>query len=159
MRVGMGWDVHKLTSGCCLVLGGVIVSSSVKSVAHSDGDVLCHAIIDSILGAANLGDIGSFYPETKENENMRSIDALREVSRIVREYGYRILNVDTTVILSGVRLSPFRDQIKGALESVLGCPVSVKFKSGNGVGEIGIGKAVEAQAVCLLSESIEKGSD
>ncbi len=159
MRIGIGWDVHRLTKGCCLVLGGVMVSDSVKPIAHSDGDVLCHAIIDSLLGAANLGDIGSFYPETEENENMRSLDALKEVSRIIRECGYSIVNVDSTVILSGVKLSPFRDQIEGSLESVLGCPVSIKFKSGNGVGETGSGKAVEARAVCLLSERVEEGSD
>ena len=159
MRVGTGWDIHKLERGCCLVLGGVIVSDSVRSVAHSDGDALCHAIIDSLLGAADLGDIGSFFPETEENKGMRSIDALKEIIRFIREYGYRISNVDATVILSGIRLSPFRDQIKGSLESVLGCPVSIKFKSGNGVGEIGSGRAIEVQAICLLSESVEEGSD
>lgn len=159
MRIGIGWDIHKITSGCCLVLGGVIVSGDVKAVAHSDGDALCHAIIDALLGAASFGDIGSFYPEIEENKDMRSIDALKEISRMIRESGYDIVNVDTTVALSGVRLSPFRDQIKGSLEGILGCPVSVKFKSGNGVGEIGRGEAIEVLAVVLLSERVEKGSD
>ena len=159
MRVGIGWDVHRIEEGCCLVLGGVIVSDSVKAVAHSDGDVLVHAIIDAILGAASLGDIGSFFPEVEENRNMRSLDALRKIVDIVGRLGYRIESVDSTVIFSKGRLSPFRDQIKGNLEGVLGCEVSVKFKSGNGVGEVGRGEAVEALAVVLLSEGIKESSD
>ena len=156
MRIGIGWDVHKITDGCCLILGGVIVSDKVRVLAHSDGDVLCHAIIDALLGASNLGDIGSFYPEIEKNRGMKSIDALREILKIVKEYGYDIVNVDSTIVLSEVKLSPFRDQIEGSLESVLGCPVSVKFKSGNGVGELGKGEAIKAIAAVLLSERIEE---
>ena len=159
MRVGIGWDIHRIEEGCCLVLGGVVVSNSVKAVAHSDGDVLVHAIIDAILGAASLGDIGSFFPEVEENKGIRSLDALRRIVDIVRKLGYRIESVDSTVIFSKGRLSPFRDQIKGNLEGMLGCEVSVKFKSGNGVGEVGKGKAVEALAVVLLSEGIKESSD
>ncbi len=159
MKVGIGWDIHKIVDGCCLILGGVIVSNEKTTIAHSDGDALCHAIIDSLLGAANLGDIGSFYPEIEKNKDMSSIDALNEISRVVRNLGYYIVNVDATVILSGVRLSPFRDQIMGSLEAVLGCPVSVKFKSGNGIGEVGNGKAIEVHAVALLSERVDERSD
>ncbi len=159
MRVGIGWDVHRVEEGCCLVVGGVIVSSSIRFVAHSDGDVLTHAVIDAILGAAALGDIGSFYPESDSTKNMRSFDALKEVVSIVEKLGYRVINLDSTVIASKVRLSPFRDQIVGNFQTVLGCDVSVKFKSGNGVGEVGRGGAMEAMAVVLLDEGIQERSD
>jgi 2-C-methyl-D-erythritol 2,4-cyclodiphosphate synthase len=159
MRVGIGWDIHRLEDGCCLVVGGVVVSSEKRAIAHSDGDVLTHAIIDALLGAAVLGDIGSFYPEVEENKDMRSVDALKEIVKLIRKLDFKVVNIDSTVILSGLRLAPFRDQIKGTLESIFGCEVSIKFKSGNGVGEVGRGEAIEAIAVVLLSEGIEKNSD
>jgi len=159
VRVGIGWDVHRLEKGCCLIVGGVIVSQDLRAIAHSDGDVLAHALIDALLGAAGLGDIGSFFPETEENKGMRSIDALRKIVKIIRKLGYGIESVDSTVVVSGVKLSPFRDQIVGNLEGILSCPVSVKFKSANGVGDVGKGKAIEAMVAVLLSEGIEERTD
>ena len=152
MRIGIGKDVHRLEKGGRLILGGVVVSRQHHPAAHSDGDVLCHAIADALLGAAKLGDIGKIYPETKENEGMSSLEALKEIAKLVESKGWKISSVDSTVFLSVVRLSPLREEIEESLEKALGCEVSVKFKSGNGVGEVGRGEAVEALAVVLLEK-------
>ncbi len=150
LRIGFGYDIHKLSEGGRLVIGGVIVSEDLHAVAHSDGDVLCHAIIDALLGAANLQDIGAIFPETEENRGMSSIEALKGVFEMIERAGYEVINVDSTVVFSRFKLSKFREDIENALSNSLRCPVSVKFKSGNGVGEIGEGRAIQAFATALL---------
>ena len=150
MRVGFGYDVHPLKDGGKLVIGGVVVSEEIGVVAHSDGDVLCHAIIDAILGASLMGDIGRVFPE-EEYEGMNSLEALKSVVSKVGERGYEIVSVDSTVVVSKPRLAGFARDIRSNLVEALGCEsVSVKFKSGNGVGDVGSGKAIEAFAVVLM---------
>ena len=150
MRVGFGYDVHPLKDGGKLVIGGVVVSEEIGVVAHSDGDVLCHAIIDAILGASLMGDIGRVFPE-KDYEGMNSLEALKSVVSKVKERGYEIVSVDSTVVVSKPRLAGFARDIRSNLVEALGCEsVSVKFKSGNGVGDVGSGKAIEAFAVVLM---------
>ncbi len=154
LRVGFGYDIHQIVENeGKLVIGGVIVSQNIRSVAHSDGDVLCHAIIDAILGAIGEGDIGKLFPETERTKGMSSIKALKKVVKIAKEKGYELINIDSTVVFSKLKLSDFRERIIHALSEVLNCPVSVKFKSGNGIGEVGQGMAIEAFATALLKRS------
>ena len=153
MIVGFGWDVHPLAESGRLVIGGVLISESLGVVAHSDGDVLCHAIADALVGVVFGKDIGELFPESPENENMDSLSALSEIAGMVENEGFRIVNVDCTVVFSRFKLSPFRPKIASNLKRALSCDnVSVKFKSGNSVGEVGKGKAIESFAVVLLEE-------
>ncbi len=150
MRIGFGYDVHPTKSEGRMILGGILVSEEIGVIAHSDGDVLCHALIDAILGACGMGDIGRLFPEDR-NEGMNSLEALREVVEMALNRGFKLINVDTTVVLSKPRLEEYGEKIRENLKFVLRCEnVSVKFKSGNGVGEVGRGKAIEAFAVVLV---------
>ena len=151
-KIGFGYDIHKLESGGKLIIGGSVVKEGIHSVAHSDGDILAHAVIDALLGAANLTDIGEMFPETEKNKGMNSMEALKLVMEKISRMGYKVMNLDTTVVCSVAKLSPFREEISKNLQSILRCDVSVKFKSGNGVGDIGTGKAIEAFAVVLVEK-------
>ncbi len=150
MRIGFGYDVHPTKSEGRMILGGILVSEEIGVIAHSDGDVLCHALIDAILGVCGMGDIGRLFPEDR-NEGMNSLEALREVVEMALNRGFKLINVDATVVLSKPRLEEYGEKIRENLKFVLRCEnVSVKFKSGNGVGEVGRGKAIEAFAVVLV---------
>ena len=159
MRIGHGYDIHRLQAqkdaGFCL--GGVWLCCDCIVVAHSDGDVLCHAIIDSLLGALALGDIGVHFPPQEARwRGAKSLDLLRGLYREkILANGYRLVNLDATVILQHLRLRPFiepiRQELSGALSvlSELG-HISVKAKTKEGLGAVGRGEAIEAYAVCLL---------
>jgi len=151
IKVGLGYDIHKIESGGKLIIGGVVVKEGIHSVAHSDGDILAHAVIDALLGASAMADIGEMFPKTEGNKGMNSMEALKSVVEKVSNKGYKILSMDTIVVCAVVKLSPFREMIRENLKRVLGCDVSVKFKSGNGVGEVGRGKAIEAYAVVIVN--------
>ena len=138
MRIGHGYDVHRLVAGRPLVLGGVVVPSEVGLDGHSDADVLTHAIIDALLGAAALGDIGALFPDT---------DA---------EAGYAVGNVDATVVLQRPKLRPHIDAMRERLAAALGVglgQVSVKATTGEGMGFVGSGEGAAAHAVCLLIQA------
>jgi len=153
MFIGFGYDRHPLVEGRKLVLAGVEIDSPVGSLGHSDGDVLSHAIIDALLGAAGLGDIGTWFPETEEYRDANSLELLKKTMNMIEERGFKVINVDSTVVLSGVRLSTYRDRILENLKSVLKTPhVNVKFKSGNTLGFEGEGRGISAYAVCLVEE-------
>ena len=154
-RVGEGWDLHRLVQGRRLLVGGVEIPSEFGELAHSDGDVLLHAVIDALLGAAALGDIGSHFPPS--DERWRGADS-RELARraafLVREAGYEPGNLDCTVVLERPRLGPHREAILASLAETLGMPpssISFKAKTSEGVDAAGEGRAVEARAVVLLS--------
>lgn len=150
-RVGLGTDRHRFIADRPLIIGGVSIKSDLGLDGHSDADVLCHAIIDALIGACKLGDIGDFFPETKEYKDAQSIVLLRKTVNLVTDKGWRIVNIDATVVTSYVKLSPYRQQIEESLSSVLGTPaVNVKFKSGNTLG-FEYKEGISAWAICLLS--------
>jgi len=156
-RVGQGWDLHRLIAGRRLMLGGVQVPSEVGEEAHSDGDVLLHAIIDALLGAAALGDIGTHFPPSDERwRDADSRELTRAAAALVRGAGWEIGNLDCTVVLERPRLGPFRDAMR---ESIAACldvspnAVSVKAKTKEGMDSVGEGRAVEASAILILYPS------
>ncbi len=153
-RIGQGWDTHRLEPGRDLILGGVKIPSEFGLAGHSDADVLAHAITDAILGALSLGDIGLHFPDTApEWHGADSIQFLLEAQRLAAEQGYRISNIDSTVILERPKLKDFRFAIRENLAASLKIDVnafSLKFKTAENVGPVGEGRSCEAQAVVLL---------
>jgi 2-C-methyl-D-erythritol 2,4-cyclodiphosphate synthase len=153
-RIGEGFDVHRLETGRRLRIGCIDIPSPVGSIAHSDGDVLAHAVVDAILGAIGEGDIGRHFPPT--DARWKDVDSsifLAEAARLLAARGGRILSVDSTVILEHPKLAPHIQAMREALATALGCDVgtvSVKAKSAEGLGAIGAGEAVEARAVVLV---------
>ncbi|KHC90339.1 2C-methyl-D-erythritol 2,4-cyclodiphosphate synthase [Thermotoga sp. Mc24] len=153
MFIGFGYDRHSLVEGRKLVFVGVEIESSVGSLGHSDGDVLSHAIIDALLGAVGLGDIGTWFPETEEYRNANSLELLKETVKMLEEKGFSVVNVDATVVTSIVKLFPYRERIVENLKSALKTSrVNVKFKSGNTLGFEGKGRGISAYAVCLVEK-------
>lgn len=154
IRVGLGWDVHRLAPGRPLILAGVRVASEAGLEGHSDADILLHAVTDALLGAAALGDIGMHFPDTDPRwKGASSSVFLEHAAKLVRERGYRINNVDTTVILERPKLKDYRLPIRESLSILLGLSldcVSVKFKTAERVGPVGEGKSAEAQAVVMI---------
>ncbi|MDH5334502.1 MAG: 2-C-methyl-D-erythritol 2,4-cyclodiphosphate synthase, partial [Thermoleophilia bacterium] len=154
-RVGIGYDLHRLVEGRPLVLGGVSVPSERGALGHSDGDVVCHAVTDAILGAARAGDIGQHYPDTDPRwKGASSITLLKEVVALVRGRGLAVENVDVVVILERPKIGPYRADIQARLAEALGIDegrVSVKGKTNEGVDAVGRGEAIAAHAVALLT--------
>lgn len=157
MRIGTGWDVHRLAEGRKFILGGITIPSERGEVAHSDGDVLVHAIIDAILGALAKGDIGSHFPDT--DPAFKDADSLQLLSRVLEEDlpPYSIENIDTTVIVQRPKLRDHIDAIRENLANAMHLEisqVSVKAKTAEGIlGELGSAEAVMAQAVVLISQN------
>ena len=157
MRIGLGYDVHRLAPDRPLVLGGVRVPHKLGLEGHSDADVLLHAICDAMLGAAALGDIGSHFPNT--DETWRGADSrslLRAVSGMVADKGFRVGNLDVTIALERPRLRPLIDDMRLSIATLLEIDVdqiSVKATTGEGMGFVGRREGVAAWAVCLLEEA------
>lgn len=157
MRIGQGFDIHRLVGGRKLILGGVEIPNKTGLLGHSDGDALLHAITDAILGAAGLGDIGlHFPPEEQAYEGANSLNLLRKSAELLRTKGFKILNVDSTILCEGPKMSPFylkmRTNIAEALDVAVEC-TSVKAKTMEGMGEIGRKEAIAAQAIALIEET------
>jgi 2-C-methyl-D-erythritol 2,4-cyclodiphosphate synthase len=154
IRSGLGWDVHRLAAGRPLILGGVRVPSETGLDGHSDADVLAHAITDAILGAAALGDIGGHFPDTDPRwEGCDSLAFLSHAKALMEEAGFRLVNVDSTVVLERPKLKDYRQAIREKLAGTLGLPldrVSVKFKTAEKLGPVGEGRSAEAQAIVTL---------
>lgn len=154
MRVGTGFDLHRLVAGRPLVLGGVHVPHSTGLAGHSDADALLHAVADALLGAAGLGDIGKLFPDDDPRyAGAASADLLREVASRVRSLGWRVLNVDSTVIAEQPRLSPHIPAMRESIARILDLDValvSVKAKTHEGMDAVGRQEAIAAQAVVLL---------
>ncbi|MFP5465234.1 MAG: 2-C-methyl-D-erythritol 2,4-cyclodiphosphate synthase [Gammaproteobacteria bacterium] len=157
MRIGHGYDLHALAPGRRLVLGGVEIQHSHGPIAHSDGDVLLHALADALLGAAALGDIGQHFPDTDPAyAGADSRVLLRRVASLVREAGYAVVNIDATVLAQRPRLAPHRDAMRANIAADLGLDigaVSVKATTTEGLGPVGRGEAISAHAVCLLARA------
>ena len=155
-RTGLGWDVHRLVAGRPLILGGVTIPCDFGLDGHSDADILSHALTDAILGAAALGDIGVHFPDTDPRwKGSDSLLFLRHAQKLTLAVGYRIINVDSTVILERPKLKDYRDAIRQHLADALGLEldrVSVKFKTAEGVGPVGEGRSAEAQAIATLQK-------
>ncbi len=153
-RTGLGWDAHRLVPGRPLILGGVAVPFELGLDGHSDSDVLSHAITDAILGAAGLGDIGMHFPDSDPRwAGCDSLVFLRGARALAAERGYRIVNVDSTIVLERPKLKGFREAIRERLAAALDLEkdrVSVKFKTAEGLGPVGEGRSAEAQAVVTL---------
>jgi 2-C-methyl-D-erythritol 2,4-cyclodiphosphate synthase len=156
-RAGIGYDSHRLSPGRRLVLGGVEIPGELGLEGHSDADVLTHAVIDALLGAAGLGDIGEHFPDTDERyRDADSLELLASVVGTVAATGMGIENVDCTVVMERPKLGPHREAIRGRLAGVLGLEagrVNVKATTGEGIGFVGRGEGVAALAVASLEES------
>jgi len=154
MRIGQGWDVHALVPGRKLILGGVHIPFHLGLLGHSDADVLLHAIIDALLGAAGLGDIGTHFPDTDVRwQGADSLALLAATAELVQKNGWRIQNMDSTVIAQAPKLAPhipaMRELIAGALK-LCTTQVNIKAKTAEKLGPVGQGQSIEAQAVILL---------
>ncbi len=155
MRIGQGYDVHRLVEGRKLIIGGVDIPYEKGLLGHSDADVLLHAVMDALLGAAALGDIGQHFPDSDERyKGISSMELLKEVGKILQENGYMIENIDSTVIAQRPKLLPYRPQMAENIAAVLGIEkdhVSVKATTEEGLGFTGTGEGISAQAIALLS--------
>jgi 2-C-methyl-D-erythritol 2,4-cyclodiphosphate synthase len=156
-RTGLGWDVHRIEPGRPLILGGVTVACDFGLEGHSDADVLAHAITDAILGAAALGDIGMHFPDSDPRwKGCDSLVFLRHARGLAEGRGFRVVNVDSTVILERPKLKDYRQSIRERLAFELGLDVdrvSVKFKTAEKVGPVGEGRSAESQAVVTLEKA------
>lgn len=157
-KIGQGWDRHRLKIGLPLILGGIPIPSETGAIAHSDGDVLIHAIIDALLGALSLGDIGRHFPPSDPKyKNINSETLLKEsYSLIQKKTNYKIANIDSTIILESPKLSPYIDSIRQNLSNLLKIPldsISVKAKTAEKCDAVGAHEAIEAQAIALLYPS------
>ena len=156
MRVGTGYDVHRLTEGRPLILGGVSIPYEKGLLGHSDADVLLHAIMDALLGAAALGDIGKLFPDNDPAyEGADSLKLLIRVGELLGENGYYISNIDSTIIAQRPKLSPYREQMRKNIADALHLEpdqVSVKATTEEGLGFTGSGEGIAAQAVCLIEK-------
>ena len=154
IRIGEGWDCHALVPGRKLIIGGVDVPHGTGLLGHSDADVLVHAIIDALLGAAGLGDIGSHFSDTDANfQGADSMALLVETARLITEQGYKIGNIDSTVIAQAPRLASHIPAMRRRIAEVLTLDISrvnVKAKTAEKLGPIGQGLSMEARAVVLL---------
>ena len=155
LRIGNGYDLHRLVAGRPLLLGGVRVPFEKGLIGHSDADAVCHAVTDAILGAAGAGDIGRHFPDNDPAfKDANSLDLLRAASDIVRSAGYRIVNIDLIVIAQQPKLAPHAEAIKISLAAALGCEpdqISVKGKTNEGVDSTGAGESIAVHAVALLN--------
>ena len=162
MRIGMGYDVHRLGEGRKLIIGGVDIPYELGLVGHSDADVLLHAVMDALLGAASLGDIGKHFPDTDEKyRGISSLKLLAEVGELLAKERYIIENIDATIIAQNPKMRPYIDEMNRNIAKTLGIEVSqvnVKATTEEGLGFTGSGEGISSQAICLLS-SVEELCD
>ena len=155
MRIGFGFDSHRLVEGRKLIIGGVNIPFERGLAGHSDADVLCHAITDAVIGALGLGDIGKHFPDNDPKwKDAVSTELLKYILELARMNGYSVAWVDTTIIVEQPKISPFIDAMKESL-STTGIPpgnINVKAKTNEGMGFIGRGEGIAAYAVCLLDK-------
>ena len=155
MRIGMGYDVHKLTEGRDLIIGGVKIPYEKGLLGHSDADVLTHAIMDALLGAAALGDIGKLFPDTDEKyKGADSIELLKEVGRRLEENLFLIENIDATIIAQAPKMRPYIDEMRKNIADALLIDISqvnVKATTEEGLGFTGSGEGISSQAICMLN--------
>lgn len=160
LRVGLGYDLHRLVEGRPLILAGVTIPFERGLLGHSDADVVCHAVTDALLGSAALGDIGRHFPDTDpQHAGASSVDLLRHATSLVRQSGFVIANVDVVVIAQRPKLAPYVDAMRQQLSAVLGIEaacVSIKGKTNEGVDATGRGEAIAAHAVALVQRALNR---
>lgn len=156
IRIGHGYDVHKLTENRRLIIGGVDIPYEKGLLGHSDADVLTHAVMDALLGAAALGDIGTLFPDTDESyRGADSLLLLKEVIGQLKKRGYSVINIDSTVIAQAPKLKPFVEQMRQALSHACGidtAAINVKATTEEKLGFTGSGEGIAAHAVCLIGK-------
>ena len=161
-RIGEGWDVHALVADRPLVLGGVHIEHSHGLFGHSDADALLHAITDSLLGAAGLGDIGRHFPDTDVAlKGADSMALLRQAAQRVRDGGWQVVNIDATIVAQAPKMAPHIPAMCACIAQALGLPVdavNVKAKTAERLGPVGEGRSIEARAVCLLLKQASTAS-
>ena len=161
MRIGMGYDVHRLVEDRALVIGGVEIPYEKGLLGHSDADVLLHAIMDALLGAAGLGDIGKHFPDTDPAyEGISSVKLLEKVRELLAEKGFLIENIDATVIAQAPKMRPYMDAMREKIANALEIDeefVNLKATTEEGLGFTGTGEGISAQAVCLLTSPFDLG--
>lgn len=154
MRIGEGWDTHRLVEGRPLILGGIHIDYEKGLFGHSDADVLLHAITDALLGAIGEGDIGRHFPDTDpQYKGVDSAQLLQVAMSKVTAGSWRLMNIDATVVAQAPKLAPYMDRIQKNIATILGCEVgqiNVKAKTAEKLGPVGDGLSMEARAVCLL---------
>jgi 2-C-methyl-D-erythritol 2,4-cyclodiphosphate synthase len=157
IRIGFGIDTHRLIAGKKLYIGGVFIDAPFGADAHSDGDVLLHAICDALFGAAGLRDIGFHFPDTDHQyKNIDSKELLKKTSQIIAQSGFTIGNIDATVILQSPKLSPYIPQIQEVISKILNIPItaiSIKAKTAENMGFVGRSQAIEAQTAVLIESA------
>lgn len=155
IRIGHGYDVHRLSEGKFLILGGVNIPYHLGLVGHSDADVLSHAITDALLGAAALGDIGRHFPDTDEKfKGVNSLDLLQKACRMIKDNGFQIQNIDSTIIAQSPRMTPFLPEMQKNIANACSVDISqisIKATTEEGLGFTGSGSGIAAHAVCLIS--------
>lgn len=157
LRIGHGYDVHKLVENRKLILGGVeIENNNIGLLGHSDADVLLHAVSDSLLGAAALGDIGKHFPDTApEYKGADSLELLKNVNALINENGYKVVNIDATVLAQAPKLAPFITEMRKNIATALNCEIdliSVKATTEEGLGFTGTKQGISAHCVCLIEK-------
>ncbi len=156
MRVGIGYDVHKLVENRKLILGGVEIPYEKGLLGHSDADVLVHAIMDAMLGAAALGDIGKHFPDTDERyKGISSIELLKHVGKLLEDNMYIVGNIDATIVAQRPKIGPYREEMVKNVANALGInenQVSIKATTEEGLGFTGSGEGISSQAICLLNQ-------
>ncbi len=154
MRIGHGYDVHKLVEGRQCIIGGVNIPCKKGLLGHSDADVLLHAISDSLLGAAALGDIGTHFPDTDEKyKNADSLKLLEQVNNLINKNGYKVINIDATVIAQYPKLMPYIENMRKNIAFACKCSdsqISIKATTEEGLGFTGKGEGIAAHAICLI---------
>ena len=151
-RIGHGYDIHRLQPGGQLMMGGVAVAQGISALAHSDGDVVIHAIVDAMLGAAAMGDIGEHFPDTDPAWHGAPSEVfLEKTVAMLKEKNLAVTNCDVTIMAERPKLKSFKSQMTSHLVDILKCPVNIKAGTNEGCGEIGHGEAVAAHAVVLLA--------
>ena len=159
MRIGMGYDVHRLTTDRDLIIGGVKIPYELGLLGHSDADVLLHAIMDALLGAAALGDIGLHFPDTDPAyKGASSIELLKKVGSLLDENAFVIENIDATIIAQKPKMRPYIDEMRGNISKALGIDISqvnVKATTEEGLGFTGTGEGISSQAICMLTTPME----
>lgn len=163
MRIGMGYDVHRLVEGRKLIIGGVDIPYEKGLLGHSDADVLLHAIMDALLGAAALGDIGKHFPDTDPAyKGISSIKLLEHVGKLLEENLFLIENIDATIIAQAPKMRPHIDAMRENIANALGIEteqVNVKATTEEGLGFTGAGEGISAQAVCMLTSPVNLSSE
>ncbi len=160
MRIGFGYDVHPLVAGRRLVLGGVEIKHDFGLAGHSDADVLCHAIGDALLGAANFGDLGKHFPDTSAKfANINSLLLLKEIAQLLQKSNYRVINIDSTLVLEAPKVMPFAEQMRSNIAEALAitpAQISIKATTSEKLGFVGRKEGATAFAVALLDNDDEQ---